>query len=446
MEQTLQQLAILDALLTNWELIRVRMGPISAALSAQFNELGQRLRKSPGADELALIVDDLLDLTSGTAAEEYVNSLIARNDLGESGPTRGAAPVRTTIVVPEAVSFVLPDMSSKMAASLGITLERNSVVSDVARVPIFFSTNRAATSIAVTGFTGEFQKQLTFGVATVTVPVSHKAGELETPAWWNVFADKNDKASYFTLAQIVQLRRAEFEGRLENAAQSAKTAELLIFLHGFNVTFEEAAMRAAQFVCDSKFNGIVVLFSWPSQGKLLGYSGDEERAYSTGDLLATFLSGLGDGPWTRVHLLAHSMGNRVMLLGLADNPRPRLKLGQIVFAAADVFVPMFEEKWAKLQGAGLLRATSYASKDDRALLVSSILHSGPRIGLVGDAPFVTEHLEAIDATSVDQGILGHGYWSAVPALLSDLKGLLQDGKSPKDRALKPMGNYWAFPS
>ncbi len=187
-----------------------------------------------------------------------------------------------------------------------------------------------------------------------------------------------------------------------------------------------------------------MLFSWPSQGKLLGYSGDEERAVSSGDVMAGFLNSLEPGPWTRVHILAHSMGNRVMLLGLADNPRPKLPIGQLVFAAADVFVPMFEEKFVKLQAGGLLPATSYASKDDRALTMSSHLHSGPRVGLVGDEPYQTEHLESIDATSVDRGVLGHGYWSSVPALLGDLKDLLQYGHTPLERKLKSVGKYWTF--
>jgi esterase/lipase superfamily enzyme len=318
-------------------------------------------------------------------------------------------------------------------------------VTGVKRVPVFFATNRLPADLAAKAFTGEFQKTITYGVATVTIPVHHKPGGLETPAWWNVFADKKDQPEYFTLSYVMALAQGEFAGQLEKAAQTPKPAELLIFLHGYNVTFEEAAMRAAQFAVDSGFGGIVVLFSWPSQGSLRGYWGDEERALSSGDVLAQFLCGLEKGPWPRVHLLAHSMGNRVLLLGLADNPRPQLPLGQLVFVAADVFVPMFDEKFGKLQNSGILPATSYASKADRALKISSKLHLGPRVGLVDQWPHTADHLQAIDATNVDAGFLGHGYWSAVPALLTDLEGLLVDGKSPQDRKLKSMGSYWTFP-
>jgi hypothetical protein len=82
MDPTLQQIVLLDALLTNWEMIRLRMMPISPALEKQFNEIGQKLRDDPSAEELARIIDDLLDLVSGTPAEDYANSLVTRTDLG----------------------------------------------------------------------------------------------------------------------------------------------------------------------------------------------------------------------------------------------------------------------------------------------------------------------------------------------------------------------------
>jgi esterase/lipase superfamily enzyme len=438
MHQTFQQIVLLDALLTNWEMIRLRMMPVSPALEKQLNEIGQKLRGDPSAEELARIIDDLLDLVSGTPAEEYANSLVARTDLG--GVTREAS-----AVLEARVASIVPLESDLTATSFGLRMTQTDAVTGVTRVPVFFATNRTPANLAAKAFTGEFQKMITYGVATVTIPVHHKSGDLETPAWWDVFADKKDQADYFTLSEVMALEQGEFDNRLERAAQAPGPAELLIFLHGYNVTFEEAAMRAAQFAVDSGFTGIVVLFSWPSQGSVLGYWGDEERSVSSGDVLGRFLCGLEKGPWPRVHLLAHSMGNRVLLLGLADNPRPKLPLGQLVFAAADVFVPMFDEKFAKIEDCGILAATSYASKTDRALRISRRLHVGPRVGYVEETPHTANHLQVIDASSVDAGFLGHGYWSSVPALLTDLKQLLAGEESPQERKLKAIGGYWTFP-
>jgi esterase/lipase superfamily enzyme len=62
-----------------------------------------------------------------------------------------------------------------------------------------------------------------------------------------------------------------------------------VFTHGYNVSFEEAARRAAQLAFDLNFRGRVVLFSWPSCGSLLGYGADEERALLSAHTFRGFL-------------------------------------------------------------------------------------------------------------------------------------------------------------
>jgi len=67
------------------------------------------------------------------------------------------------------------------------------------------------------------------------------------------------------------------------------------------------------------------------------------------------------------------------------------------------------------------------------------------VGIVEDVPYVIDGLESIDASSVDKGILGHGYWADRRTLITDLRSLLQQGLSPKERGLDQIGKYWAFP-
>ncbi len=66
-----------------------------------------------------------------------------------------------------------------------------------------------------------------------------------------------------------------------------------------------------QLAFDRLFRGRVVLFSWPSCGSLLGHGADEERALLSAHTFRGFLESLADAPGSQVHLLAHSMGNRV---------------------------------------------------------------------------------------------------------------------------------------
>ncbi len=106
-----------------------------------------------------MIVDDLLDLTSGTPAEDYVNELVARSDLGEAKKTReGGGLPPAGIVYRGSVPETSP-LIEKTAVSFGTTLtESSSGVTAVKQVPIFFSTNRAPSTMAGTSFAGEFQR------------------------------------------------------------------------------------------------------------------------------------------------------------------------------------------------------------------------------------------------------------------------------------------------
>ena len=62
-----------------------------------------------------------------------------------------------------------------------------------------------------------------------------------------------------------------------------------IFLHGYNVSFEEAALRAAQIGFDLSIRGAMAFFSWPSQGDLAGYSADEASIEASEFVIMEFL-------------------------------------------------------------------------------------------------------------------------------------------------------------
>jgi esterase/lipase superfamily enzyme len=444
MINALQQLALVDLLSMNWDGIRLRMGQLSPELAAEFTKLGAELRDVTDLGEAARKVDDLLALTRSTPAGAYVRELVARASLGDKPTARGPGTFQAVNTDFEEMTQV-PQRALEGNIGFGSALAQTSALPiGVQAAPIFFATNRVGAPGTDLAFSGEVSHTLNFGLAHVTIPVGeHLIGKLERPSWWDLYTE--DAQAHFLLQGVDGLAQADFATRLESASVASGAGELLIFLHGFNVTFQEAALRAAQFAFDSKFQGVVVLFSWPSQGLVRGYTGDEDRALASGEKMAAFLKSLEKGPWRKVHVLAHSMGGRVALSGLADNARAELPFGQLVFAAADVYVPVFDEKFPKLQAAGKMAATSYASKKDRALWLSSLLHRGARVGIVEGEPYSTEGLESIDASSVDKGLLGHGYWSDQRTLITDLRSVLQLGLGPKDRGLDQIGRYWAFP-
>jgi esterase/lipase superfamily enzyme len=73
-------------------------------------------------------------------------------------------------------------------------------------------------------------------------------------------------------------------------ARGAETrGDILIYIHGFNTTFDFAVLRLAQVVHDIQFSGVPVAFSWPSHGSTWSYDADEANALRSVEALAETL-------------------------------------------------------------------------------------------------------------------------------------------------------------
>ena len=59
-------------------------------------------------------------------------------------------------------------------------------------------------------------------------------------------------------------------GDLLNAASGGR--DVLIYVHGFNQTFEVAALDAARLSDGIRFRGETMVFSWPSKAGLFDYA------------------------------------------------------------------------------------------------------------------------------------------------------------------------------
>jgi len=65
--------------------------------------------------------------------------------------------------------------------------------------------------------------------------------------------------------------------------------------------------------------------------------------------------------------------------------------------------------------------------------------------LISGDPFVSPEMDTIDASAVDTGFLGHGYFAEKRSLITDIRELLSTSLSPADRGLTAAKNYWLFP-
>ncbi|MEE8099396.1 MAG: alpha/beta hydrolase, partial [Hyphomicrobium sp.] len=324
-------------------------------------------------------------------------------------------------------------------------------------VPVFFGTDRKkARGTQRVAFAGTRARKLILGQATVTVPKHHTTTAIERPWSFSVLGFKviegsEDVRRHFTIRDIRLLSREDFIKAARQQLGAAKTfkGHAFVFVHGYNVTFDNALYRTAQIAYDLGFDGVPFLYSWPSGGGLTGYLYDRDSAAQSVGYLRQFVELVAtESKATRVHLIAHSMGNVPLLyaleqIRLTGGLKGGAALSQIILAAPDIDRDVFEMLAAEIGGVSQ-GVTLYASSADKALLASGTIAGGMlRAGDVPPPPaepLVVKGVETIDvtATSTDFFGLNHSGFAEKTALLSDVRILLKEGTHPPDKRGKTM--------
>ena len=279
-------------------------------------------------------------------------------------------------------------------------------------------------------------------------------GNLERPKWWKLkFCD--DLRKHIVLLSLEAFDREQFIQKLKYSMMNFIKKDLLLFIHGYNTSFEDAILRTAQIAYDLHFLGPALLYSWPSEAKFDKYVTDENNIEWTIPHLEEFLELLMIAVDARtVNAIAHSMGNRALVrainsLNLSDVNKHAAILKHIVFAAPDVDADTFRQ-FAKAFRTKAERFTLYASSKDKALEVSKLVHGGyPRAGDSGKELVIVDGVDTIDASQVDTSLIGHSYIGDNRSILSDIFYLLRHDFHPDQRSSlisQSMGDfiYWLF--
>ena len=87
--------------------------------------------------------------------------------------------------------------------------------------------------------------QTELGICEVTIPKSHTVGELEAPSILRLEI-KPDADKHVILSKTERLADDQFYELLRARVAASPRKELFVFVHGFNVTFDDAARRTAQ--------------------------------------------------------------------------------------------------------------------------------------------------------------------------------------------------------
>lgn len=279
---------------------------------------------------------------------------------------------------------------------------------------------------------------------------------------------KGNKALFFSLlgrrsATITIYNRFSKETFDELVFGQNTKDDVLLYIHGINNTFEDAATGLATIVYKLQFYGTPLLFSWPTTPVQIAptpasYKADIATAINSGQIMHGLLVDLiNRKAKRRLHIIAHSMGSRVLLEALARGLPPK-GIDTLVIAAGEAPIRDF---LAGLQPS-LAAANTwilYSSTQDAALKSAIGVHflqgrgfepigqSPFKIGLSGITPL---SFQQIDCTILNASMLGHSYLWEHDAVLYDVNGALRP--TPPDRQPRILRSSkqeqidcWTFP-
>jgi esterase/lipase superfamily enzyme len=284
---------------------------------------------------------------------------------------------------------------------------------------VLFATDRVPGSQQLISFLSEMNLSgtgMSYG-AKCEDPVIIGTADCAEPAWLK------GKSPYW-------LQHEEFLAAIRSA-----DSDVVLFVHGFNYSFEESLQIALRIVQRTGVQAIPVAYSWPSQNRVAAYGIDYDRnewtiEHLTG-LIQEIVNTLPDG--RVLHIVAHSMGNRAALAALARTHLPQQRLGQLVMIAPDVDSDIFKDLVAR--SGPFQQKTLYVSNHDWALRAAGWLRPGEsRAGDARKQYVVVKGVDTVDMSPLKAGRVGHSIYDYSQVMFDDLGAVLKD-QPPASRKL-----------
>jgi esterase/lipase superfamily enzyme len=344
-------------------------------------------------------------------------------------------------------------VSAKVAEPTKVTLDTASTNYDVVRV--FYATDRQLTNsqAPIATYNGERSDsdKLSLGTLDVSIPRDHKLGEMERPSILR-FEFREDPDKHIVLLRVSPKPDENFFQELSAKVDSSLSKQTLVFIHGYDVPFDEAARRTAQIAYDLGFDGAPILYSWPSKGQPGAYPVDATTIYWTTPHLKNFLERVArESHATSVTVIAHSLGNFALtnaLSTIATEHASILPIFRNIFLAApDIDIGVFKQLAANFPLCSQ-RVTLYASSRDQAMRISQHFNGRQRAGDSNPNIIVVSKVDSVDASAVDTGLIGHSYYDNA-SILTDIFYTMRDNVPPGQRfgmhGNKPQNpTYWIF--
>lgn len=293
-------------------------------------------------------------------------------------------------------------------------------------VDIILATSRAEATDPAILFSGERGDDLSFARVSVFVPPERPVGTIPRPRTL-----PPDPRRQFVIGEPQRLAGgAAFVAAVDSAIATRPSPSVLVFVHGFNTDLTSALLLTAQFVHDSGFSGVPVLYSWPSRGRALSYVYDMNSVLQSRDGLVETSRLLARTRAQKFDVLAHSLGSLLVLEALRDMAltgkfaAPPERLDNVMLASPDVDIDVFA---AQLSQIGPVPIYVLAASTDRALGLSRLIAGGvSRAGNADPDALAALGVTVLDVSAVrERDFVQHTQFTSVPAIVELIGGYMQ---------------------
>lgn len=297
-------------------------------------------------------------------------------------------------------------------------------------VTVYVATTRTPAPAGQLGYSAGRSPAMSFARYVISIPPNHKTAEIEWPK------DKPDPAKHFVTVSREVLSRDTFQQAVANQPElNTDSTERfpLVFIHGYNYSFQESLYQMAQMATDSGDRMTPILFAWPSDASVTGYVADRDSIMFSRDPLAGLLTDLSEKTSSKeIAVASHSMGSYLTVEVLRQlrqtGKNDVLSKLRVALASPDIDVDVFKSAMNVI-GPMNPPLTVMVAGDDRALKASSkITGDRPRLGSVDvnsadvKALAAAAHLQFIDFSELKSGDgLNHNRFFGLPAIFKKLQ-------------------------
>jgi esterase/lipase superfamily enzyme len=221
----------------------------------------------------------------------------------------------------------------------------------------------------------------------------------------------------------------------------------LLYIHGLDHTFSEAAERFGQLTVDLEYKGLRLFFSWPSDAYR---TGSVASLYSSNAYINTLPISKNSRKYAAIalqelvnqnkpiNIIAHSMGADIAVKAIMLEFPPRDNLQTVslapdpralILAAADISTSDFDANVRPVITRSI-RATVVYCAHDRALDASQQYNnSDPRLGSCATPKHTMDGVEIVAVKGPISGFSRHSYYLNTPKILEDIRKILRQNAS-----------------